>query len=243
MAWRRRALVAAGAAVAIWLASGELAWPARALLVFLLAVLPAVAVAQAEVVEGEVAALPRVPVYLSSSATLWALAAVTLAGARAAGMGAADLGLVGLGVGEAVGWTVAAVAGAVGLAAAWRALRVRESPVLVLLLPRTPVEKALFVGVSLSAGVGEEVVFRGFLVPALAAATGYGWLAVALAAAVFGVVHAYQNPAGVVRAGLLGVLLTVPLLATESLVPSMLAHFLYDVLAGLWLAERLLRRR
>lgn len=233
---------AAIAAAVVWAASGELAWPARAFLVLLLAVLPPLSVAQADAVGAGAAVLPRIPVYLSSAATMWVLALLALGAGLGGSFAPNELGLVGMPVVAAAGWTAGLVAGAVALAAAWRALGLRESPMLAWLLPRTAVEKALFVGLSFSAGVGEELVFRGFLVPALEAATGATWPAVGLSAGVFGVVHAYQNPAGVVRAGLLGLLFTVPLVVTGSLLPSILAHFLYDVVAGLWLADWLLRR-
>ncbi|HEX6941259.1 MAG TPA: CPBP family intramembrane glutamic endopeptidase [Longimicrobiales bacterium] len=237
-----RAVGAVLAAALVWAASDELAWPARAFLVALLAVLPPLSVAQARAI-GPEAALPRVPVYLSSAAALWVLGLLALGAGLGGGFTPRQLGLVAIAPVAAVGWTAALLGAAVALAAAWRAFGLAESAILLGLLPRTSVEKALFVGLSLSAGVTEELVFRGFLVPALGAATGLPWLAVALSAGAFGVVHAYQSAAGVVRAALLGLILTVPFLVTGSLVPSMLAHFLYDALAGLWLADWLLGRR
>lgn len=231
-----------GAAVLVWSASDGLAWPARMLIVVLLAVLPTLSVAQAESVGIEVADLPRLPVYLSSAAALWFLGLLAFGAGVTSGFDLATLGLVRLPAASLTAWTLTALLGTLVLAALWRMLGVRESAVLLQLLPRTPVERVVFVGLSLSAGVAEELVFRGFLIPALGVATGHLWIAVALAAAVFGVLHAYQNLAGAVRAALLGLVLTVPLLVTGSVVPSMLAHFLYDVVVGLWLADWLVRR-
>lgn len=240
---RGRVLLAAVVAAAVvWLASGELAWPARAYLVVLLALLPPIAVAQASVIELEATSLPRIPVYLSSLAGLWFLGVLALGAGLWSGFGPGELGLVPLGARDVAVWTAGALGGAVGLAVVWRVFGVRESPVLEALLPRTGVEKAFFVALSLSAGVCEELVFRGFLIGALEVAASSKWLAVALSAGVFGMVHAYQRVAGIVRAGLLGLVLTVPVLGTGSLVPSMLAHFIYDVVAGLWLAGWLMRR-
>src|SRR5690606_22402636 len=67
----------AGGAVG-WLARGDLARPARAYLVVLLAILPPFAVAQASLVEREGAGLPRVPIYLSSLVSLWFLGLLAL---------------------------------------------------------------------------------------------------------------------------------------------------------------------
>ncbi len=239
---RRAALATVVAAVVVWLASGELAWPARAYLVVLLAVLPPLAVAQARVIEHEATALARIPVYLSSLAMLWLLGLLALGAGLWSGFDLAGLGLAALGGADAVVWTAGALGAAIVLAVAWRTLGVRETAVLEALLPRTGFEKACFVALSLTAGVCEELVFRGFLIGALVAASGSTVLAVILSAAAFGVVHAYQSGTGSLRAGLLGLVMTVPVLATGSLIPSMLAHFLYDVVAGLWLADWLLRR-
>lgn len=234
------AAVAAGAVV--WLASGELAWPARAYLVVLLAILPPFAVAQANLVELEGAELPRVPIYLSSLVSLWFLGLLALGAGVWSGFGLDGLGLRPLGTREVVAWTAGALGAAMVLAAVWRGLGLRETAVLEALLPRTGLERVFFVALSLSAGICEELVFRGFLIGALEAATGWTGFAVILSATVFGVVHAYQSRVGILRAGLLGLVLTVPYLATGSLIPSMLAHFLYDVVVGLWLADWLLRR-
>ena len=99
----------------------------------------------------------------------------------------------------------------------------------------------MFVLVAISAGICEEILFRGFLLRVLVLATGVTPLAVILSAGAFGVVHAYQSPAGALRAALLGVLLTVPVLLDASLVSAMIAHTLIDLLSGLWLARYLLR--
>jgi membrane protease YdiL (CAAX protease family) len=123
-----------------------------------------------------------------------------------------------------------------------RTLRIPESRVLRDLIPETPREKVGFAFLSLTAGITEEFIFRGFLLAALTAVTGSAGVAVALSSAVFGILHAYQNPLGAARAGVLGAVLAVPLLATGSLFPSMVAHAAIDVLSGIWLAPWLLRR-
>jgi uncharacterized protein len=109
------------------------------------------------------------------------------------------------------------------------------------LMPSSPREKGLFVALSLTAGITEEIVFRGFVLYALLLATASLPLAVLLSSGVFGMVHAYQHPIGVLRAALLGALLAVPVLVHGSIYPAIAAHVLIDLLSGLWLARYLLR--
>lgn len=237
----RPALAAAAAAV-VWLTSGELEWPARAFVTFLLAVLPPLAIADVPLDEIEPETLPRLLVYLSSAAALLVLTVLAVAAAGGSGLVEA-MGLVPIEPLALLAWTGGTILGLLAIAAIALRLGVRESPLLLHLLPRTGRERAAFVLLAVAAGVGEEVVFRGFLVPALWAATGSLPFAAVFAAAVFGILHAYQDRGGAARAGAMGLLLTTPFLATGSLYPSILAHIAYDVVAGVWLGPWIARRR
>ena len=93
---------------------------------------------------------------------------------------------------------------------------------------------------SITAGICEELVFRGFLIPAIGSAIGALGLAAVIAAAVFGLVHAYQGFGGAVRAALLGAMLSLPLLVAGSILPAVLAHAAIDVIGGYWLGPRLI---
>lgn len=240
----RRALFAlalSAAALLVWLAAHELPWAVRAWTVFLLVALPALLVAQAKAL-AHVEELPRTEVYLSSIVSLWALAGLTLLAARVSGIGLVELGVVGEGVASVVLWTAGTIAVAIGMLFLAQALGVTEARLVALLLPHTRRERLVFAALSVTAGVCEEFVFRGFLLPVLADATGSLGLALVLSSGVFGIMHAYQQPAGAARATLLGMLLAIPFLATGSLLPSILAHAGIDLLAGLVLRDRLLRR-
>lgn len=226
------------AAAVVWLATGALAWPARALTVVLVVLLPPLAVAQVGMV-GEDVASHRNAVYLSSAGFHWLLAGVAVWAGLASGFGTDGLGLVALAPSAVLAWSVGTMLVLVAIVLAGRALGLRESPLLACLLPRTGKEKLGFAALAVSAGVCEEVVFRGFLVAALTAATGSVWVAAPLAAGAFGILHAYQRATGVARAAVLGFLLTVPFLATGSLIPSIIAHVGLDLFAGLWLGRRL----
>ena len=150
-------------------------------------------------------------------------------------------GMRGIGPGPLVLWTVGVTGAGLLLLVLTRALRIRESPMLIHMLPRSRAERLAFTGLAVTAGVTEEMIFRGFLLSALAAATGSAWFAAVVASAVFGFLHSYQNLVGALRAGLLGFGLALPVMASGSLLPSILAHAAYDLVAGVFLSRRLLR--
>jgi membrane protease YdiL (CAAX protease family) len=199
--------------------------------VVLLVVLPAFAVAQARALRGVV--IPRLPAYASSAATLVLLAAWCTVVA-VWGRGPRALGFVAMAPGPAAGWTVSIVLAGLGLMLGFRALGnalgARESETLRQLLPRTPGERLGFAGLSVIAGLGEEIVFRGYALPVVAGLTSVA----------FGVLHAYQGILGVMRTAALGGLLAWGFVAAGSLWPVVAAHAILDILGGLVLTERLM---
>jgi len=100
------------------------------------------------------------------------------------------------------------------------------------LLPRDRGEYMRFVPLALMAGIGEEFIYRGFAPDHLVR-----WglplpVAVGFAALAFGLAHGYKSLAGMMRAALLGLVVAVPVIATGTLLPSMIAHAISDLLAG-----------
>jgi membrane protease YdiL (CAAX protease family) len=231
------------AALAAWFGAAELPDPARAVTVVLVAVLPAFLLVQGGIEQKQLRDARVEPVYISSMVLIWAIAALALWAARESDMSFARMGLILPDPITGVAWTGALVLGAIGVALLGRKLGWRESPMLEWLLPVTTRERALFVLLSVSAGVGEEMAYRAFLIPALAGASGSRALAVIVSSIAFGMMHGYQQATGALRASLLGVLLAVPFLITGSIVPSMAAHALFDIVAGLLLADWLLPER
>jgi membrane protease YdiL (CAAX protease family) len=94
----------------------------------------------------------------------------------------------------------------------------------------TMLDLALF---ATSAGLGEELLFRGFLQGSIARWTD-PWTALAIASAVFGLVHLITPTYGVL-AGLLGAYLGGLWLATDNLLAPIVAHALYDFVALVYL--------
>lgn len=130
-----------------------------------------------------------------------------------------------------------------GLAAARRQLeRIAD------FLPHTRRELGVFQLLSLAAGVGEEIVFRGFAMAwlvAVAAAAGLGggaalWAAVIGSSVMFGFAHSYQGAVGVVRTGAVGLALAGLAVATGGLIAPMLVHSVVDLTSGriAWMALR-----
>ena len=83
-----------------------------------------------------------------------------------------------------------------------------RSPMMAL-LPRTPAQRRLAAGVSVTAGVVEEAIFRGLLITSASTILGVPVEFAALMTLVlFAWGHQYQGRAGVAGAGLLGVMFT-----------------------------------
>jgi len=210
------------------------------LLSVLLAAVPTLSLAQVPLIEGST--IERLPAYWGSIITLWLLgSACWFVGGREGGPAA--MGLVGLPVGSLLAWTVALLAAGMltilvfQRLAAWTGIQ--ESPLLRQLLPKTRDERRVFALLSVAAGTGEELAYRGYAIPVLTPLLGIPGAAV-LTTVVFGLLHSYQGWLGIVRTAIMGGILAWGFLASGSLLPSMIAHTLIDLLAGIVLGERLL---
>ena len=115
-----------------------------------------------------------------------------------------------------------------------------ESRVVHELLPVTRREKGLYTGLSLCAGFGEELAYRGYAIPAVIVAGGSAPVALALTSTAFAVLHSYQGVLGVVRTGVVGVIMGAVFLHTGSLWPPIVGHVLIDLAVGFLLADKLL---
>ncbi len=98
-------------------------------------------------------------------------------------------------------------------------------------LPVTRRELRLFRAVSLSAGVGEEIFYRGFLIWYLSQFLPLFW-AVAVSTLLFGLAHAMHGMGATVRATLSGAVLAALFLFSGALWASMLLHAAIDLSSG-----------
>ena len=233
-------IVLAGATAIAWVQLSGVPEAARMWTVILLVPLPAIMIVQGRKL-AELESLPRTEAYISSIASLGILGLATLLVARVSDYSLSQLGLLPLGAWRTAVWTAAMTLAGVAVLFAFRFAGVREPRVIRDLMPISTYDRVLFTGVSLTAGVCEEIVFRGFLIHVLYSTTGSLAVALLLSSGAFGVAHAYQQPAGALRAALLGFILAMPLVIDGSIVPSILAHATIDILSGLWLSRYLLR--
>jgi membrane protease YdiL (CAAX protease family) len=108
----------------------------------------------------------------------------------------------------------------------WRKLL----PDFTALIPVTGRERMLFAGVAVSAGICEEIVFRGWLLFTLhndLAVT--GTTLIVLAAAIFGLCHMYQGVTGIVATTLAGAFLCALYIGTGTLLVPIVLHCLIDL--------------
>jgi CAAX protease family protein len=117
-------------------------------------------------------------------------------------------------------------------------LRTRVEP-LRPLLPHTPAEFRRFVPLSFTAGICEELLYRGYLVWVLQSWIGL-WPAAIVSMVLFGLGHSYQGFKFGVRAFLAGVFMGLLALATGSILPGMLLHALIDLGSG-WVTHMAVR--
>ncbi|WP_052745932.1 CPBP family intramembrane glutamic endopeptidase [Allosalinactinospora lopnorensis] len=102
---------------------------------------------------------------------------------------------------------------------------------LITLAPRSRTERRLAAGLAVTAGVCEELLYRGLFV-ALGVAVGMPvWVAAVLSCVLFAFAHIYQGWWGLVGPGLLGALLTVLYLGTASLLVPIVLHVALDLRA------------
>jgi membrane protease YdiL (CAAX protease family) len=103
------------------------------------------------------------------------------------------------------------------------------------LLPHTRREEREFAALSVTAGVCEEVVYRGYLMAYFA---GLGVVpAIVLSTLAFGLAHAYMGRVAATRAGLIGLVVAGLYWLTGSLWAPMLLHATADVTSGLMARE------
>ena len=101
-------------------------------------------------------------------------------------------------------------------------------------LPQRAVEILLWIGVSISAGICEEFVFRGYFQKQFEAFAHTKWIALILQAVLFGISHGYQGVQACLQIAVFGALYGLLALWRKSLRPGMIAHAGSDILSGIF---------
>ena len=191
--------------------------------------------------------LPRLDLYLSAALSQWLLAALGVLVVVTTGPGLRASGFRAVAAGPLIRWTLILMIvslAALGLVVLLERLNwfPEEGELVRLLMPRTRREKLLAVVLlAPTAALCEEFIYRGYLLHQLSTwqvPVPWGWVGSSVA---FGMAHAYQGLNGMARAALLGGFLALPVIRLGSLYPSMMAHFLIDAVALVWLGPRFLR--
>ncbi len=108
-------------------------------------------------------------------------------------------------------------------------------------VPVGSTQVAAFGLVSLTAGICEEILYRGWLVNFVGALTGSIWTGMIASAALFGIGHAYQGRQGIAATGALGLVFGTMFVLVQSLVPGQVIHAAIDIVNGI-LAGRVVKQ-
>ena len=91
------------------------------------------------------------------------------------------------------------------------------------------------------AGIFEEIIYRGFMVtyfmPTIS--NEFPWLAISVPAFLFSMAHYYQGWTAVVKIMVFSILFNVIFIYSGSIYPSMIIHFLIDLLSGMFYMNQL----
>jgi uncharacterized protein len=195
----------------------------------------------------EIGKMPRLSLYLSAVLSQWVLTVVGIGVVYVIERKVFVRGFGAMPLTPALEWSAGiAVAALLALGLVILSERhgwlPRESELVYLIIPQTPREKLWAVLIiSPTAAFCEEFLFRGYLLTQM-----HDWLhsllwAWIVSSIAFGLAHSYQGWSGMTRAALLGALLAYPVVRWGSLYPAMLAHWMIDTVALLWLGPWMVR--
>ena len=89
----------------------------------------------------------------------------------------------------------------------------------------------------MTAGVCEEVLYRGWLLSLVAATLGSVWLGLLISSIIFGFAHAYQGRPAILGTGVIGAVFGFLLIFSGSLIPGQVLHAAMDLNNGLALGK------
>jgi membrane protease YdiL (CAAX protease family) len=110
-------------------------------------------------------------------------------------------------------------------------LTVPSGPIPMFLTPKGPADIALAVVLVIVVAISEEIIFRGYLIRRLSAATQNCAVGLILAAIIFSMGHGYEGTAGMATVGMMGIFFALVYLWRKSLVAAITMHFLQDFIS------------
>jgi uncharacterized protein len=104
------------------------------------------------------------------------------------------------------------------------------------LAPQSGLDVVLWVALCVTAGICEELIFRGYLLRQFAALGRRVWVGVLISSLLFGASHGYEGLATMIMITVYGALFCVLARKSGSLRPGMMAHSWHDLFTGITLA-------
>ena len=124
-------------------------------------------------------------------------------------------------------------AAVIGLQPSWRRQAAAGDRRVQLIAPIDGPDHLLWTAISVLAGIGEEVSYRGVMYWIMVQLTGSMAASAAIAAAIFGISHVGQGWKAVLVVTGFALAFQGLVIATGSLYPAMAVHILYDLIAGI----------
>ena len=103
------------------------------------------------------------------------------------------------------------------------------------LAPRTRLDLAVFIVLSVTAGFVEEIVFRGYFQRQFSALTRNVWIGAIVSALLFGSAHGYEGAKRMLLIAIFGMMFSTLTILRKSLRPGMMAHAIHDSFTGVLL--------
>jgi membrane protease YdiL (CAAX protease family) len=100
------------------------------------------------------------------------------------------------------------------------------------MVPDGTLEIIVWIGVSVTAGFCEEVIFRGYFQKQFGALLNFAWGGIIVQGMIFGGAHAYEGWQQMIRIAVFGIMFGILAHWRKSLRPGMMAHAAQDILAG-----------
>lgn len=100
------------------------------------------------------------------------------------------------------------------------------------LAPQNAWQLTVWISLSISAGICEELVFRGYLLQQFTRTSGRVWIGVLTSSLLFGVAHGYEGASGMIAITIYGSLFCLLAMKRYSLRPGMIAHAWHDIFSG-----------
>jgi membrane protease YdiL (CAAX protease family) len=195
--------------------------------------IPALVVRNHYRIAGKTLALPNRMVHFRSTAltlSLFTVLSVLVAKAEGIGLFQFDAGRLPQGLAAGAAMYILAV---VFMRPRWRRAVERRARIVHLFMPDTGLERGWWILVSVLAGIGEEITWRGVQTALLAYLTGSFVVGAALSAVSFGVAHYLQGWKSAAIITVFAIAFQAVIWISGSLYVAMLVHVAYDITAGL----------